>query len=149
MEIILLIGLPGCGKSTWAKEYPCSGSKLVLCPDNYLMVDGVYTWSPEANTQAHHQCMKEFVQRVWYGDVDLLILDSTNTRTEFISPYIEVAQSFGYKVRIVLIKHDPEDSWKRNIHNIDEKRHIGMENNLRFMLKNWSQRYPHIEIVRV
>jgi broad-specificity NMP kinase len=39
---ILLTGLPGVGKSTWAKAYPCSGVKVVLCPDNFLMVDGVY-----------------------------------------------------------------------------------------------------------
>lgn len=149
MEIIILTGLPGVGKSTWANAYPCSGVKVVLCPDDYLLVDGVYTWSRETNTKAHHQCMKEFTKQVWFGNFDLLILDSTNTRTEYITPYMEIGQAFGYDVRVVLIKHDPVESWKRNIHNIDERRHIGMEKNLSFMLKHWSPRYPRIEIVEV
>jgi hypothetical protein len=139
----------GCGKSTWAAAYPCSGVKVVLCADDYLMVDGVYDWSPEKLSRAHHQCMKRFVESVFYDDADLLIVDGTHTRTEFLTPYIEVGRSFGHNVRVMYIKHDPIDSWKRNTHNVDENKHINMEKNLHFMLKHWSQRLPRIEVVEV
>ncbi len=149
MDVILLTGLPGSGKSTWAAAYPCSGAKLILCPDDHLMVDGVYKWSPGAVSESHRKCMRQFVEHVWHGDLDLLILDSTNTRTEFLSPYIGVAQAFNHNVRVVLIKHNSIDSWKRNTHNVPEDRHIGMEQNLHYMMKYWSRRYPEIEIIEV
>jgi len=149
MDVILLTGLPGSGKSTWAAAYPCSGKKLILCPDDYLMMGGVYKWGPESVSESHRKCMRQFVEHVWHGDLDLLILDSTNTRTEFLSPYIGVAQAFNHNTRVVLIKHDPIDSWKRNTHNVPENRHIGMEQNLHYMMKHWSRRYPSIEVIEV
>lgn len=149
MDVILLTGLPGSGKSTWAAAYPCSGVKLILCPDDNLVTNGVYEWSPEAVNESHRKCLRQFVEHAWHGDLDLLILDSTNTRTEFLSPYIGVAQAFNHNVRVVLIKHDPVDSWRRNIHNVDERRHVGMEQNLHYMMKHWSRRYPAIETIEV
>ncbi len=66
MKIIILCGLPGSGKTTWAKQnYP--GARIVSA-DDFFMVQGptgkVYMFDPAKLSDAHALCLREFTETI-------------------------------------------------------------------------------------
>lgn len=102
MEKILIIlrGLPGCGKSSLAKRI----GEFICTADDYLMKDGVYCWSPEAAHFAHKKC-QEKVEWGMFESISKIIVANTSTTEKELKPYYELAEKYGYKVFSVIVEN--------------------------------------------
>ena len=102
-NLIILRGLPGCGKSTFAKLL---GGK-VFTADDYRMVDGKYVWTEENDKTAHTECMKECERYLKY-ELSPAIVANTNCTEEEMQPYYKMAKKYKYKVFSIIVenRHD-------------------------------------------
>lgn len=114
----ILRGLPGSGKSTFAASLrPLS---CVVCSaDDYFMRDGAYRFDPNKLGKAHTCCMLKFKQAI-SAQVQIIVVDNTNTTKREYREYQRLAKESGYKVIIKKFECSIEDSVKRNTHNVPE-----------------------------
>jgi predicted kinase len=95
-SVIVLSGISGSGKSTYAGE---DEGCIVVSADRFFMSDGVYTFDPEKLSDAHSACMASFIVACQAG-WGTIIVDNTATTALEIAPYMLVAQSFGYSPEV-------------------------------------------------
>ncbi len=94
--MIVLVGVPGSGKSTWAKAQGCQ----VLSSDDFrLLLSG-----DETNQNIHQQvfaAMRHVLRaRLGIGPATTII-DATNLRLRDRRPWIQLARKFGARVEAV------------------------------------------------
>lgn len=122
MQVILMRGLSGAGKSKWVREY--APLNLVVSADHYQVdPDGVYRYRRDRTNEAHKKCFLDFVKLVVNElviDAKIqplaLVVDNTNTTVLELAPYYRLADAYGHDVRIVEIKADPQTCAERNAH---------------------------------
>lgn len=123
-QIYVLQGVSGSGKSTWAKvrayEAIKQGRTVAICSADMFFEDalGVYTFDASKLSEAHAACFRDYIGAVT-SDVDLIIVDNTNTTTMEVSPYFLAAQSInlhnkevqpeGESYRIQILRFDCPD----------------------------------------
>jgi tRNA uridine 5-carbamoylmethylation protein Kti12 len=143
-EVLIMCGLPGSGKSSWAdRNIKLEGDEsVVICSadDFFCKKDGVYDFVPSKLGEAHEYCFKEFF---WYAercsdspaseypDVKYIIVANTNTTLHEISPYTTLAKYFGLPMRVIVLECSAETAIKRNTHNVPEKTIYDMERKLK------------------
>ena len=111
MNVIVLRGISGAGKSTWAaKHYP---DAVIASADSYfLQEDGSYDYDPKQIDAAHEACYQTFVQALINRE-PLIVVDNSNVTVWEISPYVMPARSFGYEVEVLTLDCDPEVAIRR------------------------------------
>lgn len=134
---IIMMGLPGSGKSTWAEAQ----SKEVVSADQYRMIDGQYVFNPA--DKVHEKCLAEFIY--WCEVGCDIICDNTNTNLIDIAPYIAVAQAHGYDVRVVCC--EGVGAFDRQTHGVPWDAWQRMSRQLEDCVLNWPKRWPEIEWV--
>ena len=100
--LILLRGLPGSGKSSFAKLF--EEGTLICTADDYHMKDGKYCWTQENAHLAHIRCQ----EKVAFGmalSVKKIIVANTSTTVKEMDPYYELAIKHGYKVFSVIVEN--------------------------------------------
>ncbi len=128
-------GLPGAGKSTWAREnYP---QAHVCSADSYFLDDeGVYRFDGTLISQAHASCLRGFAEilaskaRDPENSPEIVIVDNTAIKAWEISPYYNLARAYGHDARIIHIKCDAETAHSRNIHGVPLERVEKMDDSL-------------------
>src|ERR1700744_1391093 len=106
MRVIILIGLPGSGKSTWIKNNTW-GDVTVCSADHWHESMHGYRFDIEERPNAHHACLRKFVKlvtapREYYQTTSpvlkesTVVVDNTNTMVYDLAPYINVARAFGH-----------------------------------------------------
>ena len=136
-EVIINVGLPGSGKSTYAIEYIQKNKNLnsIICSadDYFINSSGKYVYVPSKIKNAHDDCKKKFVDALHDPNIDVIIVDNTNLQKMHRDWYVNKARENGVKVKIVLAKdfekflNAPEDKkmhWlelfaKRYLHGVD------------------------------
>ena len=135
MELIIIRGLPGSGKSTYVKEQVrgLPGKYVVLSTDDVVSANGVYLWSPDMIRESHHvnqtKCKVAMEKAIEY-----IVIDNTNTTWKEIKPYVELANKSGYIVRIF----EPKTDWKFDVNKCFERNtHKVPLESIKKMLDRW------------
>ena len=95
MNLVLIRGLPGSGKSTYAKKIGCFHVEA----DMYHCKDGDYVFDGTRARLAHNWCQKAAMFAMEQG-MDVAVSNTFTQKWE-IQPYIDFANKTGHKVRII------------------------------------------------
>jgi tRNA uridine 5-carbamoylmethylation protein Kti12 len=128
MEVILMRGMTGAGKSTYgekrAEDLTKNGFSVVLFSADYFhMKQGKYCFDPLKIGEAHADCYRRYVEHVqrfsgptFYKKV--AIVDNTNISSLEIAPYYQLANAYGVPCEVRTIWCEPAVAAKRCIHGV-------------------------------
>lgn len=136
-QLVILRGLPGAGKSTFAKNYAnvlTASGQVVKGPfeaDNFFVnkTTGEYEFNPELLGAAHTQCMKD-VELVMLQQATHVIVSNTATTERELKPYLALAKKYGYDVVSLVVENRHGND---SVHNVPEEAITKME--ARFSVK--------------
>lgn len=122
--VVILRGIPGSGKTTLADDIATKFCILHCSADTYRLVDGQYIYRPEDNSKAHALCMRAYIEGVQsYKDRDaVIVVDNTNINLIEMTPYLAVANVYGWDVVIVTLMTPPSIAEPRNLHNVPPRK---------------------------
>lgn len=134
-EVIIMIGVPGSGKTTWINNYIRENyilpSEHVICSaDHFFEKTGKYIFFGSGLPQAHAECMAKFKHALTQG-IQFIFIDNTNIKEEHRDPYIMAANEAGYKVRSQVCIADPDTCFNRNIHGVSLSAILRMHSTLK------------------
>jgi len=134
MKMLILRGLSGAGKSTWAHAqegaFICSADDTHINPDT-----GAYEFDPTRLPEAHNACFVKAWDACHRGE-PLVVIDNTSvTRAEY-TPYVMMATAHGYAVELVVVDTPCGVAFTRNTHGVPEQ---GVAN----QSENWEARAPY------
>jgi predicted kinase len=114
-NLYLVRGIPGSGKSTFAKQLGCTHFET----DTFFMEDGEYKFDPSKLKQAHSWCQK--IVETYMKDGELypkIAVSNTFTTERELQPYFDLAEKYDYVVFSVIVenRHDNE-----SVHNVSDE----------------------------
>lgn len=95
MILYILRGLPGSGKSTFAKSLGIFHVEM----DMYFMRGGKYIWSANKIPEAAKFC-QDLVRSVIKAGLDCVV-SNTHTKIWEFQPYLDMAKELGADVRVI------------------------------------------------
>jgi predicted kinase len=107
MNKILYIvrGLPGSGKSTFAKSLGGIHSEA----DQFFMVDGEYKFDGSKIKDAHKWCQNEVNSAMILNHTtnlnNVIVVSNTFTQEWEMQPYLDMAKDWGYTVFSVIVEN--------------------------------------------
>lgn len=124
MRIVILSGVPGCGKSRWASK---SGADIVVSADDYLPTNP----QPADFGEAHRKCFKVFITAIQHQDstipdAEYVVVDNTNLTAAEIAPYYLASETYGATVEVRRIHRDLKTCLDQQKHNVPFDIWIGM-----------------------
>jgi predicted kinase len=109
MKVILLVGLPGSGKSTWARA---QGYQVLSSDEMRLKLSG-----DETNQTIHGKvfgAMRYLLRlRLQLGQ-EVTVIDATNLRRRDRKPFLKIAQQYGAEAEAVWFDVPVEVAEARN-----------------------------------
>ena len=108
--LYLVRGLPGSGKTTYAKTLNC----FHLEADMYMMENGQYCYDHSRVGLAHDWCYQQACQAIDEG-MDVVV-SNTFIKLKFMIPYIQYAREHDCPISIKEMSGD-----YGNIHNVPEE----------------------------
>jgi predicted kinase len=111
-KLVLVRGLPGSGKSTFAKSMP---DFLHVEADMYFCKDGEYKFDPKLLADAHAWC-RLITEDALHKKLDVIV---TNTFTQFweIRSYLDIASLYGIIPFIITVHNQFQ-----NVHGVPEEK---------------------------
>lgn len=98
LNLVLIRGLPGSGKSTMAKKFAASGYEHFEADQYFENEDGGYVFDRRGLHRAHHQCLTKASRYLAHGKS--CVVSNTFSTFEEIEPYLQAAESAGACVYI-------------------------------------------------
>jgi predicted kinase len=104
-ELILLRGLPGSGKSTFAKSL----GGIHIEADQYFMESGEYKFNASKLKDAHQYCQSQ--TQAWMShdgtqvNADRIIVSNTFTMEWEMVPYFGLARDYGYRLVCLIVEN--------------------------------------------
>jgi|TARA_B110000259_G_C14007145_1_gene398297 predicted ABC-type ATPase len=102
--LIILRGVPGCGKSTVAEILSEKGKYPICCADDFFMKDGEYKWNPKQLGFAHKWCQDK-ARRALDDDLDVVIIANTSTKEKDYNAYAKMGDIRGYTVFSLVVEN--------------------------------------------
>jgi predicted kinase len=97
--LILVRGLPGAGKSTFAKTL----GGIHIEADHYFMKDGEYKFDASKLKQAHEYCRTS--TEGWMVEGHNIVVSNTFTQEWEMDAYYELAGKYGYRVYSIIVEN--------------------------------------------
>jgi len=110
--LIMVRGLPGCGKSSFAELL----SRAICTADDFHMRNGKYVWTYERAGAAHIWCQRK-CQRFMKAQAERIVVANTSTTERELKPYYDLARQFGYVVYSVVVENRHNGV---NVHEVPE-----------------------------
>ena len=107
--LTLIRGLPGSGKSTFAKYMNGVHAEA----DQYFYTGGSYVFDPSKLAAAHSQCLTKAVDAL-KSDESVVVANTFTTFKE-MAPYLEAARQYGANVVVLNMKTQYE-----GVHNVPQ-----------------------------
>lgn len=114
--ILLLVGLPGSGKSTWTNAFLRTERFQLVCRDDIRATYGV----DGHNTNGLTEIVEKNVQMVASAMLEAhlmrgldVVLDETHTSIENVRRIRKIAYQYNYAVHVVFFPMTPDDSKAR------------------------------------
>lgn len=153
MKVIIMRGIPGSGKSTWAREnYP---KAKVFSADQYFMDGTVYRFDSSKLQAAHNWCLNLFLAHLYefaddYDDIEYdeeidAVVDNTNIQLWQLSPYFLAAKSYGCDVRVVTMIREPSEAHKANVHGVPADTVWRMHHQLAPLEPRWNEQVVFVK----
>ncbi len=108
-QLIIVRGLPGCGKSTFVQrnlelQLGCGARSVAVCStdDQFIDKSGNYVFDA-SKLGVNHQANQDKAARMMAAGVEVVFIDNTNTTHKEMRPYKDLAKTYGYDVKEVLI----------------------------------------------
>ena len=104
-DVFILRGLPGAGKSKFAKRL-AGGNVDAICEADQFMVDrdGNYDFNPKKLGYAHGKGMDKFKALVDITE-PTIVVSNTSTKTNEFNAYKTYAEEHGYNVTITIVEN--------------------------------------------
>lgn len=130
--LILLRGLPGSGKSTFA-NYMFSNN--IFEADQYFYDDkGNYNFDASKLHQAHLDCQRRVEELMKVSDYSQygseIVVSNTSTTEKELEPYLELAKKYDYQVVSLIVENRHGN---KSVHNVPDETIDKMRN--RFSIK--------------
>lgn len=110
MKLYIIRGLPGSGKSTYAKKIGCFHVEA----DMFHVCNGKYQFDPKNVKAAHEWC--QFMVRIAMTKGIDVVVSNTSTKKWEVEEYLKFAKEFNYDVEIIALVSKNYG----NIHNVPE-----------------------------
>lgn len=127
-SLILLRGIPGCGKSTFA-ELIARNNYPIYSADMYFEKEGEYLFDISKIKDAHNWCI-ESVEKEMKNEVPIVVVANTFTQSWEMDAYVKLSETYNYNLYSVVVENRHGNV---NIHNVPEETIIKMKN--RFEVK--------------
>lgn len=117
--MILMIGIPGSGKSTKAtairEEAVANLMSVEKCSadDFFMTANGIYNFDRTKLFKAHSTCQGKARKAMQTG-IQLVIIDNTNINMKDRRDYLEMAKEYGYTVVTEVMNTPLEVCLERN-----------------------------------
>lgn len=133
MRVLLILrGVPGCGKSTLARVLTRSALfDINVEADQYFMEDGEYKFDPDKIDSAHGSC-KYKVEKAMEEGFHRIILSNTSCKQKELVYYYELAEKHNYQVFSLVVENRHGGT---NQHGVPEEKLQAMEQALKSTLK--------------
>ena len=112
-RLVLMRGLPWCGKSYRAKELAGETGKIFSTDEYWYKVNfpdkpDEYSFNRNLLYKAHKWNHLRSCEAMYIGE-PLIVIDNTNTIPSEMKPYVEIALGQGYEISI---EEPTSDRWK-------------------------------------
>lgn len=128
-HVIILRGVSGSGKSSFAEflaNQLCFSTTVCTADDYYYAKGGgEYKFDPRHLGEAHRQCQEKFLRALSAGQPNVIVAN-TNTKLKDFKFYLDLAETYGYKVFSLVVEkrhsndnnHCDEEIKKKQAENI-------------------------------
>lgn len=128
MNLYLIRGLPGSGKSTFAEMLAWGLKAKHFEADMYHYEQNVYKWTPENVQVAHNWCQHSTMCAMGQGHN--IVVSNTFTTEKELRPYLDLAEAYQYSATVMIIENRHGGL---NIHDVPQETLDKMRN--RFSVK--------------
>lgn len=145
-KLIILRGVSGAGKSTYAKHlveiyeqaFSVSkgyGGRVKHIEADQFFYDGLGNYNFDTNKLQHaHNWCKSTVQAAMSVGLEVIIVSNTSTTEKELEPYIELAEIFDYETTSLVVENRHGNT---DVHavpeNVKQKQAMRLKNNLKLV----------------
>ena len=102
--LYLIRGLPGAGKTTFAKQLSTALAATHWETDMFFEKDGVYHFRPALLAKAHQWCYDNVIEDMEHQQ-KFIVVSNTFTTDKEMNPYKTLALEYGYAVVFLIVEN--------------------------------------------